>query len=45
MADTRVVMPVAADIMAVARSMEAAAITVAEVPAAAVTAVDTGNRH
>jgi len=51
MADTRVVIPVAADIMAVALSMVAAAITgadstVAEVPTAeAVTAADTGNPH
>jgi hypothetical protein len=51
MADTRVVMPVAAVIMAVARSMEAVAITVAdptvaELPTAeAVTAADTGNPH
>ena len=51
MADTRVVMPVAADIMAAARSVEAVAITVAdpavaEVPTGgAVTAADTGNQH
>ncbi len=55
-ADTRVVMPVAADIMAAARFMEAVAITVAdptvaEVPtvaavtAAGVMAADTGNQH
>ncbi len=51
MAATRVVMPVAADIMAAARYMEAVAITVADptvaaVPTAeAVTAADTGNQH
>jgi hypothetical protein len=51
MADTRVVMPVAADIRAAARYMEAVAITVADptvaaVPTAeAVTAADTGNQH
>jgi hypothetical protein len=56
MAATRVVMPVAADIMAAARYMEAVAITVAdptvaEVPtvaavtAAGVMAADTGNQH
>ncbi len=50
MADTRVVMPVAADIRAAARYMEAVAITVADptvaaVPTAeAVTAADTGNQ-
>lgn len=44
MADTRVVMPVAAVIMAVARSMEAVAITVADPTVAAVTAADAGNQ-
>lgn len=45
MADTLVVTPVAADIMAAARSMGAVAITVAEVPTAeAVTGADTGNQ-
>ena len=46
MADPRVAIPVAADIMAVARSMGAVAITVAAVPTPeAVTAADTGNQH